>query len=120
MEIDTALSFRIMGDSERGEDPEHVKNFVHRIQPSGLQSLLTDAQEEAVRGLARALDHTEVYGLRGGGVGSGKSTLLRKAQLEAERLEAEREAERQAVMLEQQKTDTINALRDQRDREGAA
>ena len=62
--IDVTLSLRIMGDESRGEDPELVRTFVYKMQPSGLSQQLKDAQEEAVRALARSVNHTEVYGLR--------------------------------------------------------
>jgi len=64
--IDVALVFRIMGDVALGEDPELVRHFVHELKPRGLEQQLRDAQEEAVRGLARGLKHTEIYGLRTG------------------------------------------------------
>ena len=62
--IDVTLSLRIMGDESRGEEPELVRTFVYKMQPSGLSQQLKDAQEEAVRALARSVNHTEVYGLR--------------------------------------------------------
>lgn len=65
--IDVALAFRIMGDEELGEDPELVRKFVHQVKPRGLEQQLRDAQEEAVRALARSLKHTEIYGIRSGG-----------------------------------------------------
>mmetsp|Transcript_37257 Transcript_37257/g.54865 ORF Transcript_37257/g.54865 Transcript_37257/m.54865 type:complete len:492 (+) Transcript_37257:14-1489(+) len=64
--IDVALSFRIMGDVERGEDPELVRRFVYQVKPRGLEQQLRDAQEEEVRGLARSMKHTEIYGIRSG------------------------------------------------------
>lgn len=64
--IDVALVFRIMGDESKGEDPELVRKFVHQVTPRGLEQQLRDAQEESVRGLARSLKHTEVYGVRSG------------------------------------------------------
>ncbi|KAL3797104.1 hypothetical protein HJC23_000442 [Cyclotella cryptica] len=64
--IDVALAFRIMGDQEAGEDPEFVRKFVHELKPRGLEQQLRDAQDEAVRGLARSLKHTEIYGIRSG------------------------------------------------------
>lgn len=64
--IDVALVFRIMGDESKGEDPELVRKFVHQVTPRGLEQQLRDAQEETVRGLARSLKHTEVYGARSG------------------------------------------------------
>lgn len=62
--IDVCLTLRIMGDVEKGEDPKLVRNFVYKLGPRGLAQQLKDAQEEAVRGLARSVMHTEVYGLR--------------------------------------------------------
>lgn len=65
--VDVALAFRIMGDEDLGEDPELVRKFVHQVKPRGLEQQLRDAQEEAVRALARSLKHTEIYGIRSGG-----------------------------------------------------
>ena len=65
--IDMALVFRIMGDEALGEDPELVRNFVYAVKPKGLEQQLRDAQEEAIRGCARSLKHTEIYGIRSGG-----------------------------------------------------
>mmetsp|Transcript_23944 Transcript_23944/g.39604 ORF Transcript_23944/g.39604 Transcript_23944/m.39604 type:complete len:527 (+) Transcript_23944:98-1678(+) len=65
--IDVGLAFRIMGDEKLGEDPGLVRKFVHQVKPRGLEQQLRDAQEEAVRALARSLKHTEVYGIRSGG-----------------------------------------------------
>lgn len=64
--IDVALAFRIMGDIRRGEDPTLVRKFVYQVKPRGLEQQLRDAQEEAVRALARSLKHTEIYGIRSG------------------------------------------------------
>ena len=66
VQIDVAIVFRIMGDIEKGEDPEMVRKFVHQVTPRGLEQQLRDAQEESVRSLARSLKHTEVYGVRTG------------------------------------------------------
>mmetsp|Transcript_4495 Transcript_4495/g.6947 ORF Transcript_4495/g.6947 Transcript_4495/m.6947 type:complete len:496 (+) Transcript_4495:56-1543(+) len=67
--IDVALAFRIMGDARRGEDPNLVRKFVYQVKPRGLEQQLRDAQEEAVRALARSLKHTEIYGIRSGAKG---------------------------------------------------
>jgi len=64
--VDVALVFRIMGDSSRGEDPGLVRRFVHEVKPRGLEQQLRDAQEEAIRTLARSMRHTEIYGIRSG------------------------------------------------------
>lgn len=64
--IDVGLAFRIMGDAELGEDPGLVRKFVYQVKPRGLEQQLRDAQEEAVRALARSLKHTEIYGIRSG------------------------------------------------------
>ncbi|KDO21110.1 hypothetical protein SPRG_13816 [Saprolegnia parasitica CBS 223.65] len=66
--IDMGLVFRIMGDEEKGEDPALVKRFVYELGPQGLETQLRNAQEEAVRALARNVEHTEVYSLRDGTV----------------------------------------------------
>mmetsp|Transcript_6477 Transcript_6477/g.13566 ORF Transcript_6477/g.13566 Transcript_6477/m.13566 type:complete len:502 (-) Transcript_6477:189-1694(-) len=67
VQMDVSIVFRILGDASRGEDPELVRTFVHRLGPRGLQQQLTDAMDEAVRGIARSMTHTEVYGARSGG-----------------------------------------------------
>jgi len=64
VQIDVAVVLRIRGDAALGEDPELVKKFVFEVSPRGLQNQLSNAMEEAVRGLARSMNHTEVYGLR--------------------------------------------------------
>ncbi|KAL7537486.1 hypothetical protein ACHAXR_007850 [Thalassiosira sp. AJA248-18] len=64
--IDIALAFRIMGNSDLGENPDLVRKFVHELKPRGLEQQLRDAQDEAVRALARSLMHTEIYGIRSG------------------------------------------------------
>ncbi|KDO30224.1 hypothetical protein SPRG_19782 [Saprolegnia parasitica CBS 223.65] len=66
--IDMCLVFRIMGDKAKGEDPTLVKRFVYELGPQGLETQLRNAQEEAVRALARSVEHTEVYSLRDGTV----------------------------------------------------
>ena len=64
IEMDIACVLRIMGDEERGEDPDLVAKFVHEVTPRGLQQQLTDAIDEACRVLARSMKHRECYGLR--------------------------------------------------------
>lgn len=64
VQIDIAIILRVMGDVERGEDPQNVYKFVHFVTARGLQQQLNDAQAEAVRALARSVTHTEVFGLR--------------------------------------------------------
>jgi regulator of protease activity HflC (stomatin/prohibitin superfamily) len=64
VEIDLSVVFRIMGDEQKGEKPELVRDFVYKVTPKGLETQLRDAGEEAVRSLARSILHTEVYGLR--------------------------------------------------------
>lgn len=72
--IDVGLAFRIMGDKKLGEDPDLVRKFVHQVKPRGLEQQLRDAQEEAVRALARSLKHTEIYGIRSGGMADRDDT----------------------------------------------
>ena len=55
--IDVDCVFRIMGDEDKGEDPELVPKFVHQVTPRGLQQQLCDAMDEAVRVLARSMKH---------------------------------------------------------------
>jgi regulator of protease activity HflC (stomatin/prohibitin superfamily) len=64
VQIDVCVTFRIMGDASRNENPALVPIFVHEVTPSGLQQQLRDAIDESVRVLARSMKHTEVYGLR--------------------------------------------------------
>ncbi|ETP32147.1 hypothetical protein F442_19084 [Phytophthora nicotianae P10297] len=64
--IDMCLILRIMGDESKGEDPELVRRFVYELGPNGLEVQLRAAQDEAVRALARSVEHTEVYQLRDG------------------------------------------------------
>ncbi|ETK78454.1 hypothetical protein F441_15812 [Phytophthora nicotianae CJ01A1] len=64
--IDICLIFRIMGDMSKGEDPNLVRRFVYELGPNGLEVQLRAAQDEAVRALARSVQHTEVYRLRDG------------------------------------------------------
>jgi len=78
--MDVSIVFRIMGDASRGEDPELVRTFIHRLGPRGLQQQLTDAMDEAVRGLARSMTHTEVYGARSGS--RFKSEVLEASSME--------------------------------------
>jgi regulator of protease activity HflC (stomatin/prohibitin superfamily) len=66
VQIDVSVAFRVMGDEMEGEDPELVRNFVHRVSPAGLESQLKDALAESIRTLARSLKHTEVYACRTG------------------------------------------------------
>mmetsp|Transcript_21515 Transcript_21515/g.33812 ORF Transcript_21515/g.33812 Transcript_21515/m.33812 type:complete len:512 (-) Transcript_21515:35-1570(-) len=85
VEIDVCVTFRIMGDEALGEDPALVRTFVHEVTPRGLEQQLRDAQEEAVRALARSVKHTEVYGLRSVGTegAGGKDNAALKDLLEA-------------------------------------
>ncbi|KAK1947823.1 hypothetical protein P3T76_000113 [Phytophthora citrophthora] len=64
--IDMCLILRIMGDTSKGEDPDLVRRFVYELGPNGLEVQLRAAQDEAVRALARSVQHTEVYTLRDG------------------------------------------------------
>ncbi|OWY97641.1 hypothetical protein PHMEG_00031783 [Phytophthora megakarya] len=64
--IDMCLILRIMGDESKGEDPGLVRRFVYELGPNGLEIQLRAAQDEAVRALARSVEHTEVYQLRDG------------------------------------------------------
>ncbi|TMW68520.1 hypothetical protein Poli38472_005988 [Pythium oligandrum] len=64
--IDMCLVLRIMGDPAKGEDPALVRRFVYELGANGLEVQLRAAQDEAVRGLARSVLHTEVYRLRDG------------------------------------------------------
>ncbi|KAL3666683.1 hypothetical protein V7S43_008312 [Phytophthora oleae] len=64
--IDMCLILRIMGDVSKGEDPNLVRRFVYELGPNGLEVQLRAAQDEAVRALARSVQHTEVYTLRDG------------------------------------------------------
>lgn len=65
LHIDVVLTFRIIGDETKGEDPRMVKDFVHRVQPSELKIRLQAAVSQAVKSMARSIKHTEAYGLVG-------------------------------------------------------
>jgi regulator of protease activity HflC (stomatin/prohibitin superfamily) len=62
--IDLCIHMRIMGDPKKNEDPELVKIFSDELGPSNLATQLKDAQSEAVRNMARAVTHEQVYALR--------------------------------------------------------
>jgi regulator of protease activity HflC (stomatin/prohibitin superfamily) len=64
IEMDIACVLRIMGDEDKGENPDLVGKFVHEVTTRGLQQQLTDAIDEACRVLARSMKHRECYGLR--------------------------------------------------------
>ncbi|EEY66308.1 uncharacterized protein PITG_03868 [Phytophthora infestans T30-4] len=80
--IDICLIFRIMGDASKGEDPNLVRRFVYELGPNGLEVQLRAAQDEAVRALARSVQHTEVYKLRDGTMqgnfNTGKLAMLNR------------------------------------------
>ncbi|EGZ28808.1 hypothetical protein PHYSODRAFT_473060 [Phytophthora sojae] len=80
--IDMCLIFRIMGDASKGEDPNLVRRFVYELGPNGLEVQLRAAQDEAVRALARSVQHTEVYKLRDGTMqgsfNTGKLAMLNR------------------------------------------
>lgn len=75
VQINLALVFRIMCDSEKGEDPQMARHFVYRVTPRGLEQQLMDACEEATRSVARSLQHLEVYGLRTDRSGKGAKVI---------------------------------------------
>ncbi|GMF48323.1 unnamed protein product [Phytophthora fragariaefolia] len=81
--IDMCLIFRIMGDASKGEDPNLVRRFVYELGPNGLEVQLRAAQDEAVRALARSVQHTEVYKLRDGTM-QGNFNIGRLAMLQRE------------------------------------
>lgn len=62
--IDLCIHMRVMGDPAMGEDPELVKVFSDELGPGNLATQLKDAQSEAVRNMARAVTHEQVYALR--------------------------------------------------------
>ncbi|RLN52477.1 hypothetical protein BBJ29_001116 [Phytophthora kernoviae] len=86
--IDMCLFFRIMGDASMGEDPELVRRFVYELGPNGLEVQLRAAQDEAVRALARSVQHTEVYKLRNGTMqysfNTGRLSVLKPEELDSE------------------------------------
>jgi regulator of protease activity HflC (stomatin/prohibitin superfamily) len=85
--IDMCLIFRIMGDTSKGEDPNLVRRFVYELGPNGLEVQLRAAQDEAVRTLARSVQHTEVYKLRDGTMqgsfNTGKLSMLKREEATA-------------------------------------
>jgi len=62
--IDVALTFRIMGDPDLGEDSKLVRKFVKNLILNGIEDQLRDAQEELVRALAVSFNHSEIYSIR--------------------------------------------------------
>ena len=62
--IDVSITFRIMGDSELGEDTYLVRKFITKLKASGLEQQLRGAQEAMMRALVRNMDHSSIYGLR--------------------------------------------------------
>ena len=63
VDLRMSATVRIMGDSDLGEDPQLVRNFVHKLGPVELTRQLQDALEEHVRFLARCVSHSDVYKL---------------------------------------------------------
>ena len=59
--IDLCIHMRIMGDYRKTRTPELVKIFSDELGPSNLATQLKDAQSEAVRNMARAVTHEQVY-----------------------------------------------------------
>jgi len=57
VEIDVNVVFHIM------EEQENVKKFVYTLGPERLQDMLKAFQEEAVRGMARQKNYTDIYDL---------------------------------------------------------
>ncbi|KAJ8526161.1 hypothetical protein ON010_g15018 [Phytophthora cinnamomi] len=64
--FDTPVKGCKTADDVTGEDPKLVRRFVYELGPNGLEIQLRAAQDEAVRALARSVEHTEVYQLRDG------------------------------------------------------
>lgn len=62
--VDMALTFRIMGDPDLGEDSNLVRKFVYELTPCGLQHQLQDANEKAIRAIIRLVNHSKIYGIR--------------------------------------------------------
>jgi len=61
--INIALTFRIMGDPDQGEDSSLVRKFVHELTPCGLQHKLRDTNDEAIRAIIRLIDSSEIYSI---------------------------------------------------------
>lgn len=64
VDIDVSITFRIMGDSDLGEDTNLVRKFITNLKASGLEQQLRGAQEAMMRALVRNMDHTSIYGIR--------------------------------------------------------
>jgi len=64
IDTDVTIIFRIMGDEALGENPELVTRFLYNLKPDGLESQLVNAMEEAMRALARSIEHTEAFAVR--------------------------------------------------------
>ncbi len=64
VDIDVSITFRIMGDSEVGEDTYLVRKFMNKLKASGLEQQLRGAQEAMMRALVRNMSHSSIYGIR--------------------------------------------------------
>lgn len=58
LNLDVAVTFRITDDAEL------VKVFAKEVKPSDLRVRLLSAVDQSVKSIARAIDHTQAYGLR--------------------------------------------------------
>ncbi|KAL7519710.1 hypothetical protein ACHAWX_004469 [Stephanocyclus meneghinianus] len=123
--IDVALAFRIMGDQEAGEDPDFVRKFVQEVKPTGLEQQLRDAQDEAVRGLARSLTHTEIYGIRSGEhtrfirSALGSVTASSVGNVESSHDDMQREMVAEATTLPERRNETLVGESNDQDRNAA-
>jgi len=62
--VNVALTFRIMGDPDLGEDSVLVRKFVNNFMLHGLEIRLRESQEELIRTLTMSLSHSEIHGIR--------------------------------------------------------
>lgn len=76
LNLDVAVTFRI------SDEPELVKVFAKEVKPSDLRVRLLSAVDQSVKSIARAIDHTQAYGLRSldDGEGVEADTMSRDGQ----------------------------------------
>jgi hypothetical protein len=89
--VNSALTIRIMGDAEHGEDPNLVMKFVHELNPRGLDEQLRTAHADALKRLARSKKYAEICGMGCGGNRKRNQQRVTEASLGAIQRVAEEE-----------------------------
>lgn len=88
IEIDLAIVFRVMGDESKGENPQLAMDVAIKLDPRDLAIRLKARLDQAIKTMAREVEHLEVYGLR-----SVKPTQTAGAEAAEETKATETEAE---------------------------